>query len=74
MISINYYSLVFTKRFLYYTRTSTTEHIKENINAFNFLLTDKEIEIIGLLNREERIFNIPFKTHEESFLNREPEN
>ena len=39
--------------------SSNEEHIKENINIFDFELTDEEMEKMTALDKNERFFNLP---------------
>ena len=41
--------------------SSNPEHIKENINVFDFELTDEEMAKIRALDREQRYFNMPYE-------------
>ena len=38
--------------------SSNPKHIRENINIFDFSLTDEEMDQINALNKEKRIFNV----------------
>lgn len=49
--------------------SSNPDHIKENLEIFDFELTPREMERIGTLNKEERIFNPPFEEQKRNYLN-----
>lgn len=47
--------------------SSNPEHIKENINIFDFSLTDAEMAQINALNKEKRVFTMPYEEQKERF-------
>lgn len=49
--------------------SSNPNHIKENIEIFDFELTPSEMSRINSLNKEERIFNPPFEEQRRNYLN-----
>ena len=49
--------------------SSNPNHIKENIEIFDFELSDVEMVKIRALNTEERIFNPPFEEQKRNYLN-----
>lgn len=49
--------------------SSNPDHSKENFEIFGFELTPLQMERIGTLNKEERIFNPPFEEQKRNYLN-----
>ena len=47
--------------------SSNSEHIKENIEIFDFELTDKEIQRIRSIDKEKRFFNMPLEEQRKWF-------
>ena len=47
--------------------SSNPEHIKENISIFDFSLTDAEMAQINALNKEKRVFTMPYEEQKERF-------
>ena len=47
--------------------SSNPAHIRENINVFDFALTDAEMEAIRNLDKEARYFNMPYETQKRMF-------
>lgn len=45
------------------------DYIKENIQIFDFELTDEEMQAMRSLNKEQRFFNMPFDEKERVYLN-----
>ena len=48
---------------------SNPDYIKENIQIFDFQLTDGEMQQMRSLNKEKRFFNMPLKDKERVYLN-----
>ena len=48
--------------------SSNPSHIEENIQIFDFELTDEEMERIRALNKEERFFNMSLEEKERAYL------
>lgn len=48
---------------------SNPDYIKENIQIFDFVLTDEEMAQIRSLNKEKRFFNMPLDEKEKVYLN-----
>ena len=48
---------------------SNPDYIKENIQIFDFELTDEEMSRIRSLNREKRFFNMSLEEKERVYLN-----
>lgn len=48
---------------------SNPDYIKENIEVFDWDLLDEEMKMIENINKEERVFNMPFELQEKNFLN-----
>lgn len=46
--------------FIAVSGSSNTEHIRENINIFDFSLTDEEMAQINAINKEKRVFNMDY--------------
>ncbi len=47
---------------------SNPDYIKENIDVFDFSLSDKEMKMIEELNTEKRIFNPPYEQQKQMYL------
>lgn len=47
--------------------SSNPAHIRENINVFDFALTDAEMDAIRNLDKEARYFNMPYETQKRMF-------
>lgn len=56
------------KGFVVIPGASNSDYIKENIDIFDFTLTDKEMEQIHKLNTEKRIFNTPYEEAKKRYL------
>lgn len=48
---------------------SNPDYIRENIEIFDFALTDEEMMKMRSLNKEERFFNMPLEDKERVYLN-----
>lgn len=48
---------------------SDPDYIKENIDVFDWELTDDEMETIRHLDKEHRYFNPPFEEQQKTYLN-----
>ena len=47
---------------------SNPDYIKENIEVFDFALSDEEMAQIRALNKEKRFFDVPFAQQKEAYL------
>ena len=56
------------KGFITIPGASNPDYIKENIDIFDFSLSDKEMEKIHKLNTEKRIFNPPYEEAKKHYL------
>ena len=56
------------KGFITIPGASNPDYIKENIDIFDFSLSDKEMEKIHKLNTEKRIFNPPYEEAKKRYL------
>ena len=52
--------------------SSNPAHIKENIEVFDFALTDAEMQQIRSLNKEARYFNMPYEDQKKWFMQWNP--
>ena len=52
--------------------SSNPAHIRENINVFDFVLTDDEMQKIRSLDREARYFTMPYEQQKKWFLQYNP--
>ena len=52
--------------------SSNPAHIKENIEVFDFALTDDEMQQIRALDREARYFNLPYEDQKKWFMQWNP--
>lgn len=50
---------------------SNPDYIKENIDIFDFELTDEEMGRMRSLNKEKRFFNVSLEEKERTYLNRQ---
>lgn len=50
-----------------FPKTTNPQHMADNINIFNFALTDDEMKKIDSLDKGVRYFNVPFKQQETQF-------
>lgn len=48
---------------------SNPDYIRENINIFDFILSDEEMQAIRALNKENRFFNVSLEEKERTYLN-----
>ncbi len=64
-----YYISICKKGFIAIPGLSNTNHIKENIDIFNFTLSDDEMDQIQKINKEKRYFNVLFKEQKRCLLN-----
>lgn len=53
--------------------SSNPKHIKENIEALDFTLTDAEMQLIRALDKEKRYFNVPYEEQVRWFSGWNPE-
>ena len=53
--------------------SSNEKHIKENIDVFDFTLTDAEMKKIRSLDKEDRYFNMPYQQQVKWFSQFNPE-
>lgn len=44
-----------------FPRTTNPEHMHQNLDIFDFILTDEEMEEIAKLDKNMRLFDIPFE-------------
>ena len=56
------------KGFIAIPGASNPDYIKENIDIFDFSLSDKEMEKIHKLKTEKRIFNPPYEEAKKRYL------
>ena len=52
--------------------SSNPAHIKENIEVFDFALTDAEMQQIRSLDKEARYFNMPYEDQKKWFMQWNP--
>lgn len=55
------------KGFLAVPGSSNPQHIKDNINIFDFSLTDDEIAKINTLNKEDRVFKVTLEEKQKNY-------
>lgn len=55
-----------------FPKTTTPEHMRDNIDIFDFELTDTEMQRINALDQNKRYFNVPFAQQVEMFTNFKP--
>lgn len=55
------------KGFLAVPGSSNPEHIRENINIFDFSLDEDEMAQINALNREDRVFKVGLEEKQEKY-------
>ncbi|WP_265455277.1 aldo/keto reductase [Enterococcus sp. HY326] len=61
------------KGFIIFPRTTSEAHLKENIDIFDFALTDSEMTKINELDRGQRFFEVPLEKMEKEWLYFVPE-
>lgn len=60
------------KRHIVFPKTTNPQHMRDNINIFDFALTDDEMKQIDALDKGVRYFNVPFEQQKQMFSNFKP--
>lgn len=60
------------KGHIVFPKTTNPQHMKDNIDIFDFELTDEEMKAIDALNKNKRYFNVPLAQQEAMFKSFRP--
>lgn len=60
------------KGHIVFPKTTNPQHMKDNIDIFDFELTDDEMKAIDALNKDKRYFNVPLAQQEAMFKSFRP--
>ncbi|MGN1284169.1 MAG: aldo/keto reductase [Candidatus Limosilactobacillus intestinavium] len=60
------------KGHIVFPKTTNPQHMKDNIDIFDFELTDDEMKAIDALNKDKRYFNVPLTQQEAMFKSFRP--